>query len=339
MPKCDIIIPVWNQLQNTKDCIDSIRKNTSYPYNLIIIDNASDKDTALYLDSIKDENVTILRNKENQGFIKAVNQGIKVSSSEYVCILNNDTIVTSGWLTEMVNILDRNPSVGIVNPSSNTLGQNLKKNETPQMRAEDIKKEKDQFVELGNAFGFCMLTRKKIFNEVGLLDEVYGMGYFEDTDFSLRVKQKGYKAVRAFASYVYHKEKMSFKLLRNFDKNFKKNREIFELKWGKTQRVAVIFKKMDVINKKCLEDVLNNYAKEKSWVYVITQALEKKDFFRKNSNLTFYHFNNIFYFRALLKVLFKKKRPNIIYSDNVFFLKCIKIFIPKIDIRTIYGDA
>lgn len=326
MSKCDIVIPVWNQLQNTKNCIDSIRKSTSYPYNLIIIDNASDKDVALYLDSIKDENVTILRNKENQGFIKAVNQGIKVSSSEFVCILNNDTIVTSGWLNEMVNILDRNPSVGIVNPSSNTLGQNLKRNETLEVRATDIKQEKGEFVDLGNAFAFCMLIKRKVLSDIGLFDEAYGMGYFEDTDLSLRAKEKGYRAVRAFASYVYHKEKSSFKLLKGFNRNFDKNRKLFESKWGAIKRVAIISNTVDTKFINYLEKLIEKYAKEKSWLYILTPTLDHREFFKKNSNMTFYQIDNIFYLKAFLIMLFKKKKPKLILCDYNFskFLNILK---------------
>lgn len=97
--KCDIIIPVWNHKDITKDCIDSIIRNTVYPYSLILIDNASDADTKTYLESLKNNgsiDVKLIRNEENLGFVKAVNQGLKASGAPYVCIMNNDTIATPG---------------------------------------------------------------------------------------------------------------------------------------------------------------------------------------------------------------------------------------------------
>ena len=142
MSQCDIVIPVWNQLEATRDCINSIERNTLYPHRLIIIDNASGNKTAKYMDDLQKDRKTkvlLLRNKENQGFIKAVNKGVLQATAEYVCILNNDTFVTDGWLKEMINIINEDPAIGIVNPSSNTLGQRLQKGMTPEEYAEKSK--------------------------------------------------------------------------------------------------------------------------------------------------------------------------------------------------------
>ena len=99
---CDIIIPVWNQLTFTKDCLDSIFKNTvGVDYRIIIIDNASDDKTRDYLNGLKEarpNGITLIRNEKNLGFIKAVNQVIAASNAHYICLLNNDTLVTKGWL-------------------------------------------------------------------------------------------------------------------------------------------------------------------------------------------------------------------------------------------------
>jgi len=70
---CDIIIPVWNQLSFTRNCVDSILKNTDAGYRLIIIDNASDKETRDYLESLKSLShppVLLVRNEKNVGFIR-----------------------------------------------------------------------------------------------------------------------------------------------------------------------------------------------------------------------------------------------------------------------------
>ena len=84
--RCDIIIPVWNQLDYTSSCLNSIFRSTRILFRIIIIDNASDKQTAQYLDSIKKkypEQIVLIRNRENLGWIKAVNQGIFYSDSRY----------------------------------------------------------------------------------------------------------------------------------------------------------------------------------------------------------------------------------------------------------------
>src|SRR3990167_9235110 len=127
---CDIIIPVWNQLEFTKNCIDSISKNTR-DFRLIIIDNASDSQTRDFLGALKDRGdpILLVRNEQNLGFVKAANQGMRLSDAPYICLLNNDTLVTAGWLEEMVSILEKNPNIGLLNPSSNTLGQRPGKGE------------------------------------------------------------------------------------------------------------------------------------------------------------------------------------------------------------------
>jgi len=319
MPACDILIPVWNRLEDTRDCIESIERNTLFPYRLIIVDNASDEETAAYLRDLAKkyrERVLLIVNEKNEGFIRAVNHGISLAKAEFVCILNNDTLVTSGWLRALISVINRNPAVGIVNPSSNTLGQHPSKGKTIDDHAKDIKSDCDLFVETGSAFGFCMLVRRKLFDEIGLLDTAYGMGNFDDTDFSLRAKKKGYKTVRALASYVYHKEQRSFNLLRGFKKDFLKNKRMFEAKWGKTKRVMVVMRDTGAESRNHLRGILRKHAKEKSWVYVISPRFETMEFFERHSNLSFYHFTHFFYVFSFLKILFKKKRPDVIYAGD-----------------------
>ena len=107
--KCDIIVPVWNEPERTASCVEHIFENTRYPYRLILIDNASEPETRNYLEGLKKSRkaeVIIIRNNENLGFVKAVNQGLKLSEGPYVCILNNDTLPGAGWLAELVEFAE-----------------------------------------------------------------------------------------------------------------------------------------------------------------------------------------------------------------------------------------
>ncbi len=229
---CDIIIPVWNQLQLTKECIDSISEHTKLPYNLIIIDNNSDKETENYLKSLKGKdglNVALIRNEQNLGFAKAINQGMKVSHADYICLLNNDTQVYDGWLKELINVAQSNLRIGIVNPggTDSSYGNS------------EIK---GKWSEIGFATGFCMLIKKEVKEKVGLLDEAFDVGFFEDTDYCKRAKNAGYICVSAKASCVYHHEHKTFEF---FDKDsiddlFEKNKEIFYKKWGKILHIAYV---------------------------------------------------------------------------------------------------
>ena len=312
MRRCDIIIPVWNQLEFTRECIESIRKNTSrVDYGLIIIDNASDERTSSYLESLKGPNVSLVRNEKNMGFVKAANRGMTVSSAHFLCILNNDTIVTKDWLTIMINVASSSPDIGIVNPSSNNLGQRPGDNESIESFAEGLRPLSDKFIELGSAVGFCMLIKRAVIERIGYFDEVYGMGNFEDTDFSRRAIKEGYKCVRACGAYVHHREGASFARLNGRDENFRRNREIYEFRWGKPKRVAYVLDSCDANTSRMLETSAVKLARGGSWVW----------YFLKGHLAVPPHSNIIaveigadnFYLDAIFKILKKKKRFDEIY--------------------------
>lgn len=312
--RCDIVMPVWNQLAFTRDCVDSIRANTDFPYRLIIVDNGSDPETAGYLKELKtgqDPAVMLIRNEKNAGFIKAANQGIAVSDAEYICMLNNDTIVAKRWLSIMVDIAEHNKDVGIVNPSSNNLGQRPDAGEPVELYANKLLAEAGKFVELGAAIGFCMLIKREVIARLGVFDEIYGMGNFEDTDFSRRVIKEGYKCVRACGAYVYHRQRSSFNNLKTYEEDFKRNREIFEFRWGKPRRVAYILSRGETNMLKKLEAESMKLARSGNWVWYISKDRVDAP---AHSNIRFIHVGaKYFTAKAVIEILKKKKK-----FDEVF---------------------
>lgn len=233
--KCDIIIPVWNQLQFTKRCIESIQKSTGYPYHLILIDNCSDIETRDYLKILAEsnDNITLIKNEKNLGFIKAANQGLKVSNSSYVCLMNNDTIATDGWLSKMISIAEGYSNIGLINPKSES-PRELSLDEYSKKLAQN----KGQYMETNQCMGFCMLIKREVIQKIGYLDEAYGIGGFDDADFSKRTQLAGYKCVCAKDAYVYHDWHTSFKKAGNREELVKKNERLFFDKWGKYLRVG-----------------------------------------------------------------------------------------------------
>ncbi|PIQ89377.1 MAG: hypothetical protein COV72_03280 [Candidatus Omnitrophica bacterium CG11_big_fil_rev_8_21_14_0_20_42_13] len=332
--KCDIIILVWNELEATKDCISSILKNTETPYRLIIIDNASQPEARDYLAGLREKfkDLTIVRNEENLGYVKAVNQGIKLSSSEFVCLLNNDTIVCRGWLGEMLNIAVNNFQLGIINPSSNTLAQALPKKYTLEAYAESLNIFKGQWAELGQCSGFCMLIRREVINKIGLFDETYEVGYFEESDYCRRAQRAGYQFARAKAAYVYHIERASFKNLSDKEKIFNKNRKLFESRWGRSLRILCLISKppKDIIDKDEMDQIIMNSAKDNHRVYVyIRKKLVSEFNLPEHSNILIFPFNDIFYpLASFLKIITKKhtKRFNLILIDGLIFYHILKWF-------------
>lgn len=323
MDRCDIIIPVWNQLEVTRECIASILRNTDNPYRLILIDNGSDISTELYLGSLRgnvDLDVVLIRNQTNLGFVKAVNQGIQASDAPYVCIMNNDTIASRGWLREMIEVIESMPEVGLVNPSSNTSGQFPKSKESIELYAADLKKNKGRIQELYTCRGFCMLLKKTVVEDVGLLDEIYHLGYFDDTDYCKRAQGSGYRTVRAKGAYVYHMENTSFKELAHNKALFEANESIFFKKWGRPLRVAYLISGHTPGSK--VDDIAINVARSGHQITIFMKrparwpvTIDHFDIRRMDISALF------FYPISLYKILkrIKKKRFHLLLTDIRLF--------------------
>lgn len=321
MAICDIIIPVWNQLALTRDCIDSIGRNTKdVDYRLIIIDNASDRDTAEYLRGLEASgkaSVKVVRNQENLGFIKAANHGMRISEAPYVCLLNNDTIVTEGWLSEMIAIASSDDAIGLVNPSSNNLGQKPAKGEPLELFARKMHAERGRSAELGATIGFCMLIRRGLLEKIGVFDEVYGMGNFEDTDYSRRAVKAGYRCVRACGAFVYHRENSSFGKIRTFNEDFERNRAIFEFRWGTPRRVAYVLDAChpSLLARLAIESAALARDGNRVWFYH-----KARPDLPEHANILYIPVNGgRFYLEAAARILTKKKKfDEIVVGEPVF---------------------
>ncbi|MFH1857225.1 MAG: glycosyltransferase family 2 protein [Candidatus Omnitrophota bacterium] len=265
--KCQIIIVVWNQFEVTKNCLESILEKTKAPFEIILVDNASEEKTASYLKNFSSryqDKVRLIRNNSNLGFIKAVNQAMGSATADFVCLLNNDTIVAENWLNELIFVAQNNPTIGLLNPSSNTLGQKTEVENIDNF-AQGLSKYHGQFEEMAQASGFCMLIKKEVIQKIGTLDEVYGMGYFEDTDYSRRAMKNGFRCARAIAGYVYHCEKTSFLKMPGHNSAFKKNQELFYKRWEKPKRIFVEVKK-GLLSK--YVGKLKSLAKNGDWILI-----------------------------------------------------------------------
>ena len=322
--KCDIVIAVWNNLKLTKNCVDSIIRNTDTDYKFVIIDNASNDETKRYLEELKNKEgarVLLIRNEDNLGFINAVNQGMRLSDAPYVCLINNDTIVTKGWLGEMIRVAESSPLIGLINPSSNTLGQKPANKESVEAYAERLRNERAHQTEIGSAIGFCMLIKKEVIDKIGVFDEIYGMGNFEDTDYSRRAIKEGYICARAHRAYVFHDEGSSFGRNRVFDENFERNRQIYEFRWGKRKWIAYVISSFDDNMIKCLEKDIMPSVRLGLWVWYFSN---KRLALPEHSNIIANVFDRYFYLKTLWKVLTKKKKFSEIFVTDERFAKVLE---------------
>jgi len=327
---CDIIIPVWNQHKLTMECIESIARATRYPHRLILVDNASDDETAGYLKSLVETlGAKVIRNEENLGFIKAVNQGLAASTAPFVCVMNNDTIAARGWLSEMVAVAESDNAIGIVNPSSNNLGQDTGGKGVDEY-ADGLKSFAGEYVELGSAVGFCMLIKRALIEKIGHLDEAYGDGNFDDTDYSRRAQKAGYTYVRAKAAYVYHHMNTSFLKVKSYEDSFRKNRLVYESKWGRIERVLYILTKKDDDLSGRIEGEAFEKARGGNWVWFFLPKGLGLVRIKEHSNVKAVGLpDKLFGWNCIYRILKKKKRFHSIYSDDTEILRAIdrlKIF-------------
>ncbi len=239
-----IVILTFNQLDKTGDCIESIRRHTPEPHEIIFIDNGSTDGT---LDRLRElcacnENYTLIANGENRGFAAGCNQGIEAAKGEYVLLLNNDVVVTKDWLGGLLECLRLTPNAGIVGPMTNNIsgiqqvpGVNYASvSELDAFAAEFRDRNRHQRIPFRRIVGFCMLFRKSLTDEIGLLDESFGTGNFEDDDLCLRAAIAGYRNVIAGDVFIHHVGSASFRG-NNFDyvATLTDNGRLFREKWSR----------------------------------------------------------------------------------------------------------
>jgi len=172
-PLTSIVMLTLNELEYTKKCIDSIERLTPEAYELIVIDNGSTDGTVEYLRT--KPGIVVISNSENRGFGGGCNQGIAIARGERVMLLNNDTVVTSGWLAAMHRALDADPRRGIVGPRSNHVADSQRIAEVGydvwsldglEKFAADWTQTHDRVGhQLIRLIGFCMLIRREVLDE------------------------------------------------------------------------------------------------------------------------------------------------------------------------------
>ncbi|WP_234119662.1 glycosyltransferase [Clostridium hydrogenum] len=234
-----IILLTYNNLEYTKLCIDSIRKYTNEgSYEIIIVDNASTDGTIEWLKEQKD--IKVIFNDKNLGFPKGCNQGIDCAIGDNVLLLNNDTIVTPNWLKNLNIALYSSEDIGAVgsvtNSCSNYQTISFNYENTDDMiefaRRNNISNP-IQWEERIRLVGFCMLIRSSVINKIGVLDEIFTPGNYEDDDYSYRIRKAGYKLILCKDSFIHHFGSVSFKKNNNeYNAILNVNRNKFKNKWG-----------------------------------------------------------------------------------------------------------
>jgi len=244
-PRASVIVLTWNALTYTRQCAASLLAHTDPRHELIFVDNGSNQDTLVFLAELAREHpqVKVIRNGKNLGFAGGNNVGLAAASGEYLCLLNSDTVVTEGWLERLIRPLAADPRLGLVGPVTNSITgmQKLSRvdyNEETLARLDEfaarIARQKAGQVDAALwIVGYCVLMRRDLLLRIGGLDEGFGLGNFEDTDFCLRSFLAGYGAAIVADCFIHHFGSRSFvENQLDYETNMDEKFEIFRRKWG-----------------------------------------------------------------------------------------------------------
>ena len=241
-PLVSIIIPVYNQFGYTYHCLEAILKHSgNVSYEVIIGDDNSNDQTEKINEFI--DNVKVIRNKENLGFLRNCNNAAKYAKGKYIVFLNNDTQVQENWLDSLLGLIENDETIGMVGSKlvypdgslqeaggiiwSDGSGWNYGRNRSP------LDSEYNYVKDVDYISGASIMIRKDLWNEIGGFDERYAPAYYEDSDLAFNVRKHGYRVVYQPESVVVHFEGISNGKDENSGQKHYQllNREKFVKKW------------------------------------------------------------------------------------------------------------
>jgi len=204
-PKISVIIVNYNGKKLLEKCLESLFKIDYNNFEVILVDNNS-TDGSMEFVTKNYPKIIVIKLDSNKGFAEPNNIGTKIAKGEYLLFLNNDTVTTTNFISEMVKVLEKDEKIAIcqsllLKPDGNidSSGDFIDK----MGIVYNSKTKIDEIKEISSARGACMLIRKKIFDKLGGFDEKFFFS-FEDVDLGWRSWILGYKVVIVPNSIVYH---------------------------------------------------------------------------------------------------------------------------------------
>jgi GT2 family glycosyltransferase len=220
-PEVLAVIVNWNGKDDVLECLGSLKK-VSYPkekFRILVVDNGSSDGSNTAISKIHPD-VFLLNNPKNQGYVRAVNQGIKQGldwNVEYVWICNNDIVVNEDVLANLVETGQIDAQIGVVAPVIYSYGEPQKIDNTGYKinfwigRLKKLKYKKDIFsdpqflmADVDTNLGCSNIIKTSLIRTIGMLKPIYNI-YFEETDFNVRARRSGFRVVIARKAKVWHK--------------------------------------------------------------------------------------------------------------------------------------
>lgn len=225
-----VVVCIHNALNDVIECLNSVWDKRTFPYEIILIDDGSDTETEIYVRTFAERTGCKLhRNNEALGYTKSANIGLKMAKSDYVILLNSDTIVTDSWVEKMLTCFEKLPNTGIVSPLSNAASyqsvpetkdaetgdwkiNTLRDDMTVDMMGLIVEKaSKVRYPAVAALNGFCFMISRQVIDTIGYLDEEnFPKGYGEEVDYCIRATKAGYTLRVVDDTYIFHEKSKSF---------------------------------------------------------------------------------------------------------------------------------
>ena len=250
----DLVVPVYNSMHHVRSCLYSVFQCATRPCRLIVVDDCSDNHTRQGLEELLTNApmpVTLLRNENNLGYLKSVNRGIQAGDAPLVVLINSDTVMLPGFLERLEEDFAADPKAGVINPVSTWAnwtripfpnGFNIHRL-SREVRAHSS----NRLPDIQNASGFFFAVRRALYDQIGLFDEAYGFGYWEEADFCMRALKAGWRVAVDDGLYIFHHGWGSFQE-EGRNEHMRRNKTIFMARWGKEyDRLTAWWKKADPV--------------------------------------------------------------------------------------------
>ena len=246
-PELSIIIPVKDQLPYLDRCLASLEKAKDVTFELILVNDGSNAEMVHYLERFPQLNV--IHHTQSKGFIESCHVGANKAIGQYLLFLNSDTeLIDPLSFRKMLDIFKFNDKIGVVgakllypNDTIQHFGLIWSNKDMNYIHHAIGKDKNDPIVCASQTFdvisGACFMVSKELWNSVGGFDRIYSPGYWEDTDFCLRIKELGYINVCCSESLLYHYQSKSFSGGPTKE-HFNNNWEIFKQRWVRNSKVV-----------------------------------------------------------------------------------------------------
>ena len=211
-PSTSILILNHNACDRLRQCLLSIQVFTDVPYELIIIDNGSVDGSVDFLREADLPNLTLVENETNIGCPPARAQGMTLAHGDFVLFLDNDTILTPGWLQRLLAHCHRDPTIGLIGPTTNyasggQMRDDIRYHSTAALATAALKVASDnpgRRAPTDRLVGFCMLISRAVIDKIGCCDARFGKYGFEDDDYTRRALIAGFGAYIAHDVFIHH---------------------------------------------------------------------------------------------------------------------------------------